>query len=124
MEIQSKVQERRYKMVFVNPQILLGFMQNILEKEFDTYLPDLSCLPKDSQVLEIYYDYTRHCFGFLIYSREFDIIPGKCEIPAIERFDCEYKIIHFLRKKIQNGKDNQSAEDLSRATSRDSKISR
>lgn len=82
--------ERRYKLIYISDRIILKMIKGLFGYGC-VHLPDVSeCLPEDSQVMSVHFDYSKASFAFVIYSSAFDVVPDGAAIPAI-KVDVDYK---------------------------------
>ncbi|MGA1979476.1 MAG: hypothetical protein ABSG99_02770 [Sedimentisphaerales bacterium] len=86
--------ERRFKILYIDQQIILNMVAGLYKHEY-VKLPDFSSmLPEDATVLDVRFDFERLSFGFLVYSKTFQIVPQFAIIPAMDSSaDFQYKTI-------------------------------
>jgi hypothetical protein len=92
--------ERRYKIAYLTKQQLSTlFISNQITKEIIFTKIKLLGLPSDYEVISIFEDLMRQCFGVVLYSKEFPIVPVAEIIPPIN-VQVEY-INQSWRERIQ-----------------------
>jgi hypothetical protein len=82
--------ERRYKLIFISDRVILQMIKGLFGYEC-LHLPDVSeCLPDDSQIMSVHFDYSMASFAFVVYSSKFDVVPDGAMIPTL-KVNVDYK---------------------------------